>query len=70
MTLVPKDLLDQDELWVLLFVVGVVLLNWPVLSIAAHDASLRGIPGILVYLTGVWLLIIFFAYLREWGRSD
>jgi hypothetical protein len=70
MTLVPKELLDQDELWALLFVVGVVLLNWPVLSIAARGASLWGIPNILVYLTGVWLLIIFFAYLREWGRSD
>jgi hypothetical protein len=70
MTLVPKDLLNQDEFWALLFVVGVVLLNWPVLSIAARGVPLLGIPDILVYLTVVWLLIIFFAYLREWGRSD
>jgi len=70
MTLVPKDLLDQDEFWALLFVVGVVLLNWPVLSIAAHGAPFRGIPDMLVYLTAVWLLIIFFAYLKDWRRSD
>jgi uncharacterized membrane protein YhaH (DUF805 family) len=67
MTLVPKDLFGQDGFWALLFAVAVVLLNWPVLSIAADGSPLWGIPRILVYLIVVWLLIIFFAYLKEWG---
>jgi hypothetical protein len=67
MTLVPKDLFNQDGFWVLLAAVAVVLLNWPVLSIAAAGSRLWGIPSILIYLIVVWLLIIFFAYLKEWG---
>jgi hypothetical protein len=70
MNLVPKDLFNQDGFWALLFAVGVVLLNWPVLSIAADGPPLWGIPRILIYLTVVWLLIIFFAYLNDRGGSD
>ena len=69
MTLVPKDLFNQDGFWALLFAIGVVLLNWPILSLAVDRSPLLGIPRILVYLTVVWLLIILFAYLNDRGRS-
>jgi hypothetical protein len=69
MTLVPKDLLNQDGFWALLFAVGIVLLNWPVLSLAVDRSPMWGMPRILVYLTVVWLLIILFAYLNDRGRS-
>jgi hypothetical protein len=69
MTLVPKDLLNQDGFWALLFAVGIVLLNWPILSIAVDRSPMWGMPRILVYLTAVWLLIILFAYLNDRGRS-
>lgn len=69
MTLVPKDLLNQDGFWALLFAIGVVLLNWPILSLAVDRSPHLGIPRILVYLTVVWLLIILFAYFNDRGRS-
>jgi hypothetical protein len=69
MTLVPKDLLNQDGFWMLLFAAGVILLNWPILSLAVDRYPIGGMPRILAYLTAVWLLIILFAYLNDRGRS-
>jgi hypothetical protein len=63
MTLSIKDLINQDEFWAFLFVFGAVLLNWPMLSLAADKQLLFGVPPVLVYINAVWLLLIFFAYL-------
>ncbi len=65
MTLSIKDLFRQDETWVFLFLIGVALLNWPLLSLAAGTTLVFGYPSILLYLALVWLLIILFAYLFD-----
>jgi uncharacterized membrane protein YraQ (UPF0718 family) len=65
MALSIKDLFRQDETWVFLFLLGVALLNWPLLSLATGMAEVFGYPSILLYLALVWLLIILFAYLFD-----
>jgi len=62
MALSAKDLLGQDEFWTFLFVLGVVLLNWPVLALAYSGSAIFGWPSVLVYITVVWLLIVVAAY--------
>ncbi len=70
MTLSRKDLMEQDEFWVLLFVLGSVLLNWPVLSLVARGDETPGSFSILVYIISVWLAIILFAYLFDRWTSN
>lgn len=69
MTLSREGLLDQPEFWILLFVLGTVLLNWPFLSLASPDDKVFGYPVRLVYLAVAWLLIISWAYLIDRRRS-
>ncbi len=69
MALYAKDLLRQKELWALLFIVGAVLLNWPVLTLT-EGRNVLGVPAILVHVTVVWLLIILIAYLFDRGNKD
>ncbi len=69
MALFTKDLLWQNEFWAFLFIVGAVLLNWPVLTVVAGK-NILGVPAILVYVTAIWLLIILIIYLFDRGYSD
>jgi hypothetical protein len=64
MALSRKDLMDQDEFWIFLFFLGAALLNWPVLSLAT-EGNILGLPSILVYINGVWLVLILFAFLFD-----
>lgn len=59
------DLLRQDEVWVFLFLMGVALLNWPLLSLATGTTRILGYPTIFIYLALVWLLIILFGYFYD-----
>ena len=70
MALSIKDLFRQDETWVFLFLMGVALLNWPLLSLATEIKGVFGYPSILLYLALVWLLIILFAYLFDRRSSS
>jgi hypothetical protein len=70
MALSIKDLKRQYETAIFLFLIGIALLNWPLLSLAAEKASIFGYPSILVYLAFVWLLIIISAYIFERGGSS
>jgi len=66
MTIERRDLLEQDEFWILLFTLGFFLLNWPLLSlVAGENHVLLGFPLVLVYIMVVWLMIILWAYLFE-----
>lgn len=69
MALFVKDLFWKKEFWVFLFIIGAVLLNWPVLTIVAGKYILS-VPTTLVYVAAVWLLIIIIAYLFDRGSSD
>jgi len=57
MALSLRDLLVQNEFWVLVFVLGWISLNWPMLTLAAN-ATIMGVPAILVYICAIWLMII------------
>jgi hypothetical protein len=63
------DLLGQKEFWALLFALGWVLLNWPLLSLASGYA-LAGVPAVLIYITAVWLAIILMLYLFDRGTHE
>jgi len=65
MTLSIKDLLDQKEFWIFLFVLGAALLNWPILSLPAGKSGIFGFPTILIYIFVVWLFLIFFTFLFD-----
>jgi hypothetical protein len=69
MELSLQDLLGQKEFWALLFVLGWLLLNWPMLTLANGNA-LNGIPAILIYITAVWLAIILMLYLFDRRNAD
>jgi hypothetical protein len=69
MTKSMQDLLDQKEFWVFLFVLGWVLLNWPLIELADGYAIL-GMPAILVYVASVWLFLILALYLFDRGNYD
>ena len=63
------DLLSQKDFWILLFFLGWVLLNWPLLSLT-NDIILLGMPAILIYVSAVWLILILLMYLFDRGSSD
>ncbi|ODT72923.1 MAG: hypothetical protein ABS75_01490 [Pelagibacterium sp. SCN 63-23] len=42
----------------LLTVMGLVVLVPPVVTLFNHDSTFLGVPQIVVYLFGVWLLLI------------
>jgi NADH:ubiquinone oxidoreductase subunit 6 (subunit J) len=66
MALSFNDLLRQNEFWAFLFILGGILLNWPMLSLAV-ESTILGVPAILVYLTAIWLLIILILFLFDRG---
>lgn len=70
MSLSIKDLFRQDETRVFLFLMGVALLNWPLLSLTAGIGTVFGYPSILIYLALVWLTIIVFAYVLDRSGSS
>ena len=63
------DLLSQKHFWILLFFLGWVLLNWPLLSLT-NDIILLDMPAILIYVSAVWLILILLMYLFDRGSSD
>lgn len=63
------DLISQKDFWVYLFVLGWVLLNWPLLSLA-NGLFLLSVPAILVYIAAIWLIMILLMYLFDRGSSD
>ena len=63
------DLLSQKDFWILLFFLGWVLLNWPLLSLT-NDIILLDMPAILIYVSAVWLILILLMYLFDRGNSN
>jgi len=70
MTISLKDLMEQVEFWILLFLLGGALLNWPILSLVAGGDEPSGHLTILVYIIAVWLSIILFAFLFDRWTSN
>ena len=70
MALSIRDLFQQKEFWIYLFLLGILLLNWPILSLTEGKSGILGLPLIFVYLTSIWLVIIILLFLFEWWSSD
>ncbi len=64
-----NDLFSQKDFWIFLFILGWVLLNWPLLSLA-DGLILLGIPAILIHVAAIWLMIILLLYLFDRGNAD
>jgi hypothetical protein len=53
----------RGKLWALLGILIFLLLNYPLLQISNHDTLVGGIPILILYLLGVWILAIVGLYL-------
>lgn len=51
-------MIKPGKLWALLGILIFLLLNYPLLQIFNRDYLLGGIPLLVLYLYGVWLLAI------------
>jgi hypothetical protein len=69
MTISMQNLLGQKEFWIFLFALGWVLLNWPLIELAAGHVLL-GVPAILIYVASIWLFLILALYLFDRGNYD
>lgn len=64
-----KDLLNQKDFWIFLFVLGWLLLNWPLLALA-DGLVILSMPAILIYITTIWIILILLMYLFDRGNSE
>jgi hypothetical protein len=55
---------------VALFLLGVLLLNYPLLNLFAHSAEVLGIPVLYAYVFAVWALLIALMALVVETRKD
>jgi len=53
---------SRDQRLVLLFVLGSLLINFPILAIFNQPATVAGIPILYLYLFGVWAVGIVVAF--------
>ncbi|PNU20734.1 hypothetical protein C2E25_05815 [Geothermobacter hydrogeniphilus] len=60
------------EAWVLCFLLGVVMLNYPFIHIFNKDATLFGIPILILYLMVGWPLsiMVIFLFTRLLDRNS
>jgi hypothetical protein len=56
-------LLRLKDTWVILFVLGLIMMNYPFISIFNKPRRLFGIPLFYLYLQGGWFVSIVIAYL-------
>ena len=55
--------LNLKELWVLFFILGIVMMNYPFLHIFNKPIQLEGIPLLFLYYHIGWLVSILVIYL-------
>ena len=55
---------------VALFLLGCVLLNYPIISLFNLEIPIFGLPLLLVYIFGIWCLLIVFTALATRFRSN
>ncbi len=52
------DMSSKQSKLIGLFLLAMVLLNFPLLGIFKRPSSIGGIPSVFIYLFAVWLIII------------
>ena len=55
--------LQLRESWVIFFIMGIIMLNFPFLHIFNKSDTLFGFPLLFLYFTGGWAFSIFVIYL-------
>jgi hypothetical protein len=55
--------LQLRESWVIFFIMGIIMLNFPFLHIFNKSDTLFGIPLLFLYFTAGWAVSIFVIYL-------
>ncbi len=53
----------KERLWIVLGILSFILVNYPFLQIFNRDTLLIGIPMLVFYLFGFWILAIVFLYI-------
>jgi len=53
----------REKFWIFIGILSFVLINYPFLHIFDRDALLIGIPMLVFYLFGFWILAIAFLYI-------
>lgn len=56
-------ILKEKELWLILFVIGVVILNYPLITIFNQLSFIFGYPLFFIYLNVGWIVSIIVIYL-------
>jgi hypothetical protein len=51
------------ESWIIFFILGIIMMNYPFLHIFNKPATLAGLPLLYLYLTGGWAVSIAVIYL-------
>jgi hypothetical protein len=55
--------LQLRESWVIFFIMGIIMMNFPFLYIFNKSDTLFGFPLMFIYFTGGWAFSIFIIYL-------
>jgi hypothetical protein len=55
--------LSLMESWVIFFILGIIMMNFPFITIFDKPVALFGIPLLYLYLQTGWLISIFVIYL-------
>jgi len=53
----------KERLWIVLGILSFILVNYPFLQIFNRDTLLIGIPMLVFYLFGFWILAIVLLYI-------
>jgi len=55
--------LQLQESWIIFFIMGIIMMNFPFLHIFNKPVTLFGFPLMFLYLTAGWAFSIFIIYL-------
>ncbi len=62
--------LQLRESWVIFFIMGIIMMNFPFMHIFNKADLLLGFPLMFIYLTGGWAVSIFVIYLFTLAIRD
>ena len=66
----PLLMASKQSKFIGIFVLALVLLNFPLLGIFKRASTVGGIPSIFIYLFVIWLAIILFMRQNVEGKSN
>ncbi len=62
--------LQLRESWVIFFILGIIMMNFPFLNIFNKPDTIFGLPLLYIYLTGGWAISIGVIYLFTLAVAD